>query len=120
MKSRLLLAAVVVAATVCGSTASAIGPFDRMYARRVSAGTPWDQGYYNMVWGEPVALVVPPVAKAETRWAWGVGQTTVRPIWHQYHRTYPGPYAGGRGFQATPRWPSNTDQFGVYSIRGPW
>ena len=29
------------------------------------------------------------------------------------------PSAGG-AFYATPRWPSNTNQFGVYPVRAPW
>lgn len=27
---------------------------------------------------------------------------------------------GGGMFQATPYWPSHTDQFGVYPVRSPW
>ena len=43
------------------------------------------------------------------------------PIYHQFRRSYPGPFAGGgQGFYPTPTWPSHTDQFGVYYVRGPW
>jgi hypothetical protein len=35
-------------------------------------------------------------------------------------RAWPGPYAGGYGFLGTPNWPSHTDQYGVYYVRGPW
>ena len=51
----------------------------------------------------------------------GVTQTEMMPIYHQFRRPYPGDGAGmGVGFLSTPRWPSHTDQFGVYYVRGPW
>jgi hypothetical protein len=80
----------------------------------------WACGYYHTMWGQPVALIVPPTAELQTHWNWGVAQTAVTPIWPQFSREYPGPYYGGRGFLPTPRWPSSTDQFGVYYVRGPW
>jgi hypothetical protein len=80
----------------------------------------WAGGYYHTMWGQPVALVVPPTADLQTHWNWGVAQTRITPIWPQYTRGFPGPYVGGRGFLPTPRWPSSTDQFGVYYVRGPW
>ena len=80
----------------------------------------WAGNYYHTMWGQPVALVVPPTAELQTHWNWGVAQTRVTPICQQFGRAYPGPYAGGRGFLPTPRWPSSTDQFGVYYVRGPW
>jgi hypothetical protein len=67
-----------------------------------------------------VALVVPPTAEYQTKWGWGVGNTRVVPIAPQFGRNYPGPAVPGIGFQPTPRWPSHTDQFGVYYVRGPW
>ncbi|HUY92004.1 MAG TPA: hypothetical protein VMV10_24905 [Pirellulales bacterium] len=96
------------------------GRADRI-ARRESAYTPWDGGYYDVMWGEPAALVVPPTAELQTHYNWGVAQTSVTPIWHQFQRAYPGPYvAGGRGFLPAPVWPHGTDQLGIYSVRGPW
>lgn len=98
----------------CGNRA------DRL-AQAQSAGVPWDGGYYDVMWGQPVALVVPPTAELQTHYNWGVAQTSVTPIWHQFQRAYPGPYApGGRGFLPAPTIPSSTDQFGDYYIRGPW
>lgn len=83
--------------------------------------SPWHGAYYNTQWGRPVALVVPPTSAYETHWSWGVAQTRVTPIYHQFGRNFPGPYPeGGPGFAPTPRWPSSTDQFGVYPVRGPW
>lgn len=96
------------------------GRADRI-AKRESAMTPWDGGYYDVMWGEPVALVVPPTAELQTHYNWGVAQTSVTPIWHQFQRAYPGPYvAGGRGYLPAPIWPHSTDQLGVYYVRGPW
>jgi len=82
--------------------------------------TNWHGNYYDVAWGTPVALVLPPTAGRQTKWSWGVANTEVVPISHQFGRSYPGPYAGGTGFLPTPLWPSHTDQFGVYYVRGPW
>jgi hypothetical protein len=87
----------------------------------------WHAGYYNTQYGVPLALVVPPHSRMQTRWGWGVSQSTMSPIYHQFERPYPGPVmvdeATGMGpnpLLPTPRWPSHTDQFGVYYVRGPW
>jgi hypothetical protein len=85
----------------------------------------WHAGYYNTEWGAPVALMVAPTARMQTRWSWGVAQSSMSPIYAQYKRPYPGPVGGGMGIGAgpllpTPRWPSHTDQFGIYYVRGPW
>lgn len=88
--------------------------------RHSGCGAEWAGGYYHTMWGQPVALVVPPTAALQTHWNWGVAQTSVTPIWRQFSRAYPGAYSGGRGLLPTPRWPSSTDQFGVYYVRGPW
>ena len=82
---------------------------------------PWHGGYYHSAWGMPVALVVPPKAELQTHWGWGVGNTRVTTTWHQFRRNYPGPAQYNHAqFQPTPYWPSDTDQFGVYYVRGPW
>lgn len=82
---------------------------------------PWHGGYYHTAWGMPVALVVPPNVEFQTHWGWGVGNYRVTRIRHQFHRDWPGPGSYDRKmFQPTPRWPSDTDQFGVYCVRGPW
>lgn len=82
---------------------------------------PWHGGYYHYQYGAPLALVVPPTAAFQTNYSWGVGRTTSTPIYHQYARPYPGyPSGQAHGLHRTPYWPSNTNQFGVYPIRGPW
>lgn len=84
--------------------------------RRVS----WNAGYYDPAWGAPHALVVPPTARSETVYNWGVTGTEVHRIRPQFGRAWPGPYAGGAGYQPTPSWPQSTDQFGTYYVRAPW
>ena len=82
---------------------------------------PWHGDYYYSAWGMPAALVVPPNAEMETIWGWGVGNTRVVTIRHQFQRGYPGPGYYYRGwFAPKPLWPADTDQFGVYPVRGPW
>lgn len=83
--------------------------------------TSWHGDYYHVAWGTPVSLVVPPTAEMSTDYHWGVGGTRITPIWHQFRPGYPGGNAGATTiFQPTPRWPSDTNQFGVYYNRGPW
>ncbi len=90
-------------------------------AYRQSQTYPWHGDYYDVAWGMPVALVVPPTAESQAHLGWGVGATRVTPIQHQFQRNYPGPGAYDRSwFRPTPPWPSSTDQFGDYYIRGPW
>lgn len=121
MKRRIVLAATLVAAALLStSVASAGTPVSHWAARRMAKRTPWHGKYYHTGWGSPVALVVPPTAAMQSHYSWGVGQTRTTPLWHQFRRDYPGPYSGGYGFYPTPRWPSSTDQSGVYYIRGPW
>ena len=82
----------------------------------------WHAGYYHTSWGRPLALVVPPTATYQTNYSWGVSGTRITPIYPQFAGPYAGyPYEGGNGvFRPTPHWPSDTNQFGVYYIRGPW
>ncbi len=129
MKRCLLLTIVllVVGGTVLADSAYALKHITGAGGRATIGATararsqPWHAGYYHSAWGMPVALVVPPTAEFQTHWGWGVGNTRVTKIWHQFERNYPGPgeYTPGM-FRPTPAWPSDTDQFGVYHIRGPW
>lgn len=86
-------------------------------------GGPWHYGYYHTMWGRPVALVVPPQANYQTNYAWGVGNTTITPIYPQYAGPSYVPVAAPSprpGYLPPPYWPSDTRQFGVYYIRAPW
>ena len=90
-------------------------------ANRRAQTAPWHGNYYEPAWGTPVALVVPPTAEFQTNYHWGVGGYRVTPIYHQFQRGYPGPgQSNGTRFLPTPPWPSDTNQFGVYYVRGPW
>ncbi|MCA9194333.1 MAG: hypothetical protein KDB03_21335 [Planctomycetales bacterium] len=104
-------------------TLHADSPFGRIFGR-FSGGsessintTAWHGQYNYTPAGAPVALVVPPRAVMQQTYAWGVAQNRMVPITNQF-----GAYPGGTGgsFLSTPRWPSHTDQFGVYSVRAPW
>ena len=93
---------------------------DRWAANR-AVWRPWHGPYNNELYGRPTAVVLPPTVTAQTNWAWGVGRTRVTPLYHQFRRAYPGPYAGNPGtLLNTPDQPSSTTQFGAYYIRGPW
>ncbi len=120
---RSLMAIVAASALIVLASAPAAEAVQRKCRchRPPAACDPWHGGYYNVSWGMPVALVVPPNAETQTHWGWGVGSTRVTPIRHQFSRHWPGTGQYDRGiFRPTPLWPSHTDQFGIYPIRGPW
>jgi hypothetical protein len=110
----------------CGpSGGGALGaghPTAREIARAQALAYPWHCNYYHVEWGTPVALVVPPTAERQWELGWGVSNSRVTRIWHQFGRSYPGEAIDGSGepFLATPVFPSDTSQFGVYYVRGPW
>lgn len=80
----------------------------------------WNKRYYYTPMGQPVSLVVPPTATMQTNWGWGVGSSRLQRLDHQFGRNYPGDETNGMGNRSTPIWPSDTTQFGVYYVRGPW
>jgi hypothetical protein len=123
MKRTILLAvaAALLATSYSGEVLAGHGSVKGRVAYRQSRTYSWHGGYYDVAWGTPVAVVVPPTAEMQSHYGWGVGATRVTPIQHQYQRNYPGVGgAGGAAFRAPPRWPSSTDQSGDYYIRGPW
>ncbi len=112
----IIAAALALSALGPVDSAEAIGPWGCRHA-----DSPWHAGYYHAAWGTPVALVVPPTAEYQTHWGWGVGNYRITPIRPQFKRNWPGPgQYDPQGFKPTPPWPSDTDQFGVYYVRGPW
>jgi hypothetical protein len=88
-------------------------------ARWFNANIPWHAPYAHATWRHPVALIVPPTANMQTNYSWGVARTRMTPIYHQFARPFVPPGAGGVASPA-PNWPSDTNQVGVYYIRGPW
>ncbi|MEQ1828106.1 MAG: hypothetical protein ABL921_19255 [Pirellula sp.] len=89
------------------------------WAQNQSMQRPWHGEYYWLRTGQPTALVVPPTVTMQSNYSWGVSQNTMTPVYHQFggHAATGG---GGGQFKATPYWPSHTNQFGVYPVRGPW
>ena len=80
----------------------------------------WNRNYAYTDYGQPVALVVPPTANLQTNWGWGVASSRISRPDHQFQRNYPGYGEFGGPFRPTPISPSDTTQFGVYPVRGPW
>lgn len=89
------------------------------WAYNQSMSQPWHGEYYWLRTGQPTALVVPPTVTMQSNYSWGVSQNTMTPVYHQFSGRAPNG-GGGGVFKATPVWPSHTDQFGVYPVRGPW
>lgn len=125
MIHRILLAVALtaIAFAVQAPEAKAGDPYamTQVWAHNYAMDRPWHGQYYNQNYGRPLALVVPPTAHMRQTLSWGVSQNKTYPIYHQFGRSANSPGAGSRGqFRATPNWPSHTDQFGVYYVRGPW
>ena len=122
--SRLLLVAVAAAALAASARVGIAGgdAIEKRYFLR-SQGKSWHSTWYDPSEGRPIALVVPPTAEFQSQYGWGVPSSRVAPIYHQFRRPYPGPGAvggSGGGFLPTPNQPSDTVQFGVNAVRGPW
>ena len=124
MKRTLLIVlavAILLGVALAGSATAGEGTPKGYVAKRQARCYPWHGAYYHAGWGMPVAQLVPPTAESQTHWGWGVGNTRVTPIQHRFRRAYPGPGSYQFGmFHPTPPWPSDTDQYGVYYVRGPW
>ena len=125
MNQKFVLAAGLVAALTTGwsGSAEAGDPYaaTHLWNQNFANQQPWHGSYYHIQYRQPLALVVPPTAHMRQSLSWGVSQNKMYPIHHQFGRsaTSPGALAPG-SFRATPAWPSHTDQFGVYYVRGPW
>lgn len=123
---RFLIPAVVAATLAAGvwpreAMAGRHGSLKGRVAYEDSQTYPWHGDYYDVAWGTPVAVVVPPTAENQVHLGWGVGATRVTPIQHQFgHGYFDGGVYDRSWFRPTPRWPSSTDQMGDYYIRGPW
>jgi hypothetical protein len=94
------------------------GPYMRPIAR--AEWYNWNRNYAYTDYGQPAALVVPPTANMQTNYGWGVASSRISRIDHQFQRNFPGYGTFGGPFRPTPIWPSDTSQFGVYYVRGPW
>jgi hypothetical protein len=127
MKHRLSILLVAAAAIVAGVAsdvprAAADGCSNCGYMQPVRRAKfyNWNGNYRHTEYGAPVALVVPPTANLQTNWGWGVASSRISRIDHQFQRNWPGFGPFGGPYRPTPVWPSDTTQFGVYYVRGPW
>jgi hypothetical protein len=114
MKHAFLTAALLVAAGLSGQAAA------QESVVLVPSQNPWHHGYYHTMYGRPVAMVVPPTLTHQTNWGWGVGNTRITPVYPQYAGPTMGDGGGYFNNRPTPHYVSDTLQFGVYYIRGPW
>lgn len=117
-------AAVLVGLAVAdGRDARAGDPYGmtHIWHMNFAAQRPWHGAYQYQPYGQPTALVAPPTAHMRQTYSWGVSQNLMYPLHHQFGRSanFPGAAAPGQ-FSHTPVWPSHTDQFGLYYVRGPW
>ncbi len=101
--------------------AAALAVAAQAYAFDGPSASSWHGYYYDAAWGMPGALVVPPGVHTQANLSWGVPSSRTDPIYFQFSRAWPGPGNYDRSaFLPTPPWPSDTTQFGVYYVRGPW
>ena len=125
MIRRIILAAGMFSALMAATSSSveATDPYAKyqLWSHNFAMSKPWHGHYYHQMYGQPLALVVPPTAAMRQTYSWGVSQNLMYPVHHQFGRSanQPGVAPVG-GFRPTPVWPSHTDQFGVYYVRGPW
>ncbi|MCG8652193.1 MAG: hypothetical protein MI861_20305 [Pirellulales bacterium] len=125
MIRKFVLAAGLFSALVAttGNRAEAVDPYavTQVWAHNFAMDRPWHGRYYHPQYGQPLALIVPPTAHMRQTLSWGVSQNRMHPVHHQFGRSASSPGVAPAGsFYATPPWPSHTDQFGVYYVRGPW
>lgn len=86
-----------------------------------ASNLPWHGGYAYQNYQSPVAMVVPPTANMQTNYSWGVPSSRMTPVYHQFGRENAGGITGSpASLGITPYYPSDTRQFGVYNVRGPW
>ncbi len=124
MIHRIILAVGLVTASIAASQTSATAgdPYGmaQVWSHNFAMNRPWHGNYYNQMYGQPLALIVPPTAHMRQTYSWGVSQNLMYPIHHQFGRSANSPGAARGRFYGTPKWPSHTDQFGTYYVRGPW
>lgn len=106
-------------AIAISATTAAVAEMPYLRPQRRAQMYNWHAQYAYTDYGLPTALIVPPTAQLQTNWSWGAPSMRISRIDHQFTRNYAGPGTQG-GWQATPRWPQDTAQFGVHYVRGPW
>jgi hypothetical protein len=118
--NKFLTACAIAVAAVALAPADARAEMPYLKPLRRASMYNWHGNYAHTEYGAPLALVVPPTANLQTNWGWGAPSMRISRIDHQFTRNYPGAAPFGAGFLHTPHWPRDTNQFGVYYVRGPW
>ncbi len=114
--STILGLTVLIAASLATVLPSRAGEFLRR-----GRGAAWNTSYYDPAWGMPEAVVVPPTARWQSNYAWGVGGSRLNRVGARYQAEVPGPESAydQRDYLPAPPQPSDTRQFGVNYVRGP-
>jgi len=109
----------VVLLVACFATVLPTRAGELLHRRRASAE--WNTSYYDPAWGMPLAVVVPPTARWQSNYAWGVGGSRLDRVGAKYQAEVPGPASAynQRNYLPAPPQPSDTQQFGVNYVRGP-
>ena len=91
------------------------------WERNHANATPWNGMYRHQASSTPLAVIVPPTAVTSRSWGWGVSKSVVTPLYHQYQLNAPNTQGASSGpYKTLPLFPSSSDQYGTYYIRGPW
>jgi hypothetical protein len=77
--------------------------------------------YYDVAWGMPLTVVVPPTARTQTDYSWGVPSVRVSPITSQFQYQAQAPSSAYRmgQYPPAPPQPSDTQQIGDYYSKAP-
>lgn len=112
--SSIIRLVVLIAATLAATLPACAGEF-------LHCGRPWNTNNYDPAWGMPEAVVVPPTARWQSNYAWGVGGSRLNHVRARYQAEVPGPGSAynQRDYLPAPPQPSDTQQFGVNYVRGP-
>ena len=118
MKASSIIGLVLIAASLAAVLPVRGGEFLR---RGRYYGPEWNTSFYDPAWGMPEAVVVPPTARWQSNYAWGVGGSRLNRVGAQYQAEVPGPASAynQRDYLPAPPQPSDTQQFGVNYVRGP-
>ena len=115
--SSILRFVILIAASLAAVLPTRAGEF--LYRGRQR--TEWNTNYYDPAWGMPEAVVVPPTARWQSNYAWGVGGSRLNRVRARFQAEVPGPESAynQRDYRPAPPQPSDTQQFGVNYVRGP-
>ena len=119
MKARLIVSlAALIATSLAAAPRAGAG---ELFHHHSCCCDGWNAGYYDVAWGMPMAVVVPPIAHKQSNYHWGVGGYRVDHVGAQFYSECPGPASlyNQRWYMPAPPQPSDTAQMGDYYVRGP-